>query len=135
MARDLNWVLIMIKETKKEIIKVEEEFYCDVCHKKFDPYYQYQSISCYICKRHLCGEHRITDEHDHSDYPNVYCPDCNKIIKKYDKELSAIEEESDRKMEQIIIKRDKECLENVKRDKECLENVKKDKEYLKDIKK
>jgi len=104
----------MIKETKKEVVKVERNFYCDICNKKIKLDYLKDSISCLICKRHLCQKHKIYDNEDYSDYPGVYCVDCHKIIKKYDEELSIVEKEYDDKREQIIVKRDKECLDNIK---------------------
>jgi len=95
--------------TKKYMV---EEYYCDVCGDKAEPYV------CCVCNRHLCDKHTY-HHYDKwgGDYADLYCYHCWNIGKKYREEIEKIEskcdDEKDKKNEEWY----KEAIRDLKENK------------------
>ena len=100
----------MVSMKKTETVKEEiNHYYCDYCSKEITS--RCSSWQCGNCLRDICPKHSIEDPlaDNSGDRTDYVCVDCFDIMKPFVKQIQAIKEESDAKIEKLELEMKEKC--------------------------
>lgn len=108
----------MIKNKEKTVL--EAEYFCDICKKQMSREYSLSVMTCSVCKRDVCKEHREHYGTEPSQYDNsisTFCKDCWSIMKEF---FEIIKPEKEIKIEEI-----RDEIDTIERQfvRKCKENI------------
>lgn len=90
----------IIKPSKK----IVEQRWCDICNDEMKQNSYGQWISCNLCRRDLCGNHRVRDNRNGGDYYESFCTFCYETWYPALDELDAVHDKEEQALRRRIIK-------------------------------